>query len=62
MCMEITASGGGVDSDSDLTIETSGDPTPDGLTAWAYSTDTGTFLANTMAGVADENGIDYNTY
>ena len=48
--------------DSDLTIETSGDPTPDGLTAWAYSTDTGKFMANTMAGVADENGIDYNTY
>ena len=48
--------------DSDLTIETSGDPTPDGLTAWAYSTDTGKFMANTMAGTADENGVDYNLY
>jgi prepilin-type N-terminal cleavage/methylation domain-containing protein len=47
---------------SDLTIETSGDPTPDGLTAWAYSTDTGKFMANTMAGEQDENNVDYNLY
>ncbi len=48
--------------DSDLTIVISGDPTPDGLTAWAYSTDTGKFMANTMAGDQDENNVDYNLY
>ncbi len=47
---------------SDLLIETSGDPTPDASTAWAYSTDTGAFIANTADTELDENGDKYNEY
>ena len=48
--------------DSDLLIDNVGDPTPDETTAWAYSTVTGKFMANTMAGTQDENNVDYNLY
>ena len=48
--------------DSDLLIETSGDPTPDATTAWAYSTDTGKFMINLLVAETDENGNPYNEY
>ncbi|MBU0718128.1 MAG: prepilin-type N-terminal cleavage/methylation domain-containing protein [Planctomycetes bacterium] len=48
--------------DSDLLIETSGDPTPDASTAWAYSTDTGKFMVNLLDAEVDENGAKYNSY
>ncbi|MCH8150356.1 MAG: prepilin-type N-terminal cleavage/methylation domain-containing protein [Planctomycetes bacterium] len=49
---------------SDVTIVTSGDPVADGLTAWSYSTDTGSIIANCSIGDADDNTppADYNTY
>ena len=47
---------------SDLLIDTLGDPTPNGATAWAYSTVTGKFMANTLLGEAGEDGVDYNLY
>ena len=47
---------------STLTIVTTGDPTPDGLTAWAYSTDTGKFIANTAATDLDDSGVKYSDY
>lgn len=53
---------GSLKGQSDLTIVASGDPTPDGTTAWSYSTDTGTFIANTAGTDVDENGVAYNTY
>ena len=53
---------GSLKGQSDLTIVGAGDPAGDGLTAWAYSTDTGTFIANLLAAEVDEDGIAYNTY
>lgn len=47
---------------SDLTIVALGDPTADGATAWAYSTDTGTFICNLLAAETDEDTVPYNTY
>ena len=48
--------------DSDLLIVASGDPVADGTTAWAYSTDTGTVIANCVVGDIDEKTVPYNTY
>ncbi len=53
---------GALKGQSDLTIVGAGDPVADGLTAWAYSTDTGTIIANTGALEVDENGVAYNSY
>ncbi|MFQ5591844.1 MAG: prepilin-type N-terminal cleavage/methylation domain-containing protein [Phycisphaerae bacterium] len=49
-------------SDVQFPLTTTGDPVPDGTTAWAYSTDTGKFIANTAAGDMDENGVKYSDY
>jgi prepilin-type N-terminal cleavage/methylation domain-containing protein len=43
---------------NDLTIVTSGDPTADGSTAWAYSTDTGKIIAN----CTDDDESEEKTY
>ena len=53
-----------VKGQSDLTIVASGDPVANGLTAWSYSTDTGTIIANCAIGDADDKTppVDYNTY
>ncbi len=48
--------------DSDLLIVAAGDPVANGTTAWAYSTDTGKFMANTAATDKDEDGVLYSTY
>ncbi len=50
--------------ESGLTIVATGDPVANGLTAWSYSTDTGTIIANCSIGDADDNtpSVDYNKY
>ena len=47
-----------------LTIVASGDPVANGLTAWAYSTDTGSFIANCAVGDTDDSTppVPYNKF
>jgi len=47
-------------SDLKFPLTASGDPAADDTTAWAYSTDTGKFIANTTA--TDDNGVAYSDY
>ena len=47
-------------SDLKFPLTATGDPVADGMTAWAYSIDTGKFIANTTA--TDDKGQAYDTY
>ncbi|MHC4696610.1 MAG: prepilin-type N-terminal cleavage/methylation domain-containing protein [Planctomycetota bacterium] len=49
-------------SDVKFPLTAAGDPVADGTTAWAYSTDTGKFIANTAVGDIDEKGVKYSDY
>ncbi len=49
-------------SDMLFPLTAAGDPVADGTTAWAYSTDTGKFIANCADADLDENGDKYNEY
>ncbi|UCE60103.1 MAG: prepilin-type N-terminal cleavage/methylation domain-containing protein [Phycisphaerales bacterium] len=49
-------------SDVKFPLTAAGDPVADGTTAWAYSTDTGRFIANCAVAEVDENGDKYNEY
>ena len=49
-------------SDVKFPLTAAGDPAADGTTAWAYSTDTGKFIANCADADLDESDVKYNTY
>ena len=49
-------------SDLKFPLIATGDPTADGTTAWAYSTDTGKFMANCADEDIDDNDVKYNEY
>ncbi len=49
-------------SDVKFPLTAAGDPVADGSTAWAYSTDTGKFIANTALTDKDENDVLYSKY
>jgi prepilin-type N-terminal cleavage/methylation domain-containing protein len=49
-------------SDVKFPLVAAGDPAGDGTTAWAYSTDTGKFIANCADADLDDKGAKYNAY
>ena len=48
--------------DSDVTVVQTGAPLFDGGSAWWYSTETGTVVANCAAADQDDKTVSYNTY